>query len=189
MSSLESLEIPLVVGMPGRIFVYSTMIYFSARGPVVNYGMGGALAFSYFFIALILVYYYQRATISRAERFATVSGKDYRPRVIKLGGWRYGALTLFLIYFSISVVLPVGALVWASLIPDFQPISAESLAQVSLDSYRRILDEPNVSRAMWNTILHYIINRHGDRNFGLHNLMAGSSHKIEGTVCLGRYCF
>jgi len=74
-SSMESFEAPLVVGLPGRVFVYSTMIYISTRDAIPNYGLGAAFAGSYFLLALVLVYFYQRATLRQAERFATVTGK------------------------------------------------------------------------------------------------------------------
>ncbi len=39
-SSMESFEAPLVVGLPGGVYVYSTMIYISTREPLPNYGLG-----------------------------------------------------------------------------------------------------------------------------------------------------
>ena len=47
-SSMESFEAPLVLGLPGRIYVYSTMIYISTRDAIPNYGLGAAFAASFF---------------------------------------------------------------------------------------------------------------------------------------------
>jgi iron(III) transport system permease protein len=152
-SSMESFEAPLVVGLPGQVFVYSTMIYLSARGPLANYGLGGAFAVSYLLMALVLVYLYQRATLLQTERFATVTGKGYRPRVIDLGRWRYAALGFFLLYFLFTVVLPFGVLIWVSLLPSYRLPSTEALALLTIDNYRLIFNEPNALRATWNTIL------------------------------------
>jgi iron(III) transport system permease protein len=152
-SSMESFEAPLVVGLPGQVYVYSTMIYLSARGPLANYGLGSAFAVSYLLLALGLVYFYQRATLLQAERFATVTGKGYRPRVIEVGRWRYAAWGLFLIYFVFSVFLPVLVLLWASLLPSYRLPSLEALALLTIDNYRWIFNEPKVFRAAWNTIL------------------------------------
>src|SRR5262247_2705362 len=152
-SSMESFEAPLVVGLPGRVFVYSTMIYISTRDAIPNYGLGAAFAASYFVLALVLVYFYQRATVRQADRFTTVTGKAYRPRVIQLGKWRYAALGAFVLYFIVSVVLPLAVLFWASLLPSYQPPSWEALARVSWRNYRVVLGEPGVLRALWNTFV------------------------------------
>lgn len=152
-SSMESFEAPLVVGLPGRVFVYSTMIYISTRDAIPNYGLGAAFAGSYFVMALGLAYLYQRAILSQTERFTTVTGKGYRPRVIELGSWRYPALGLFLCYFILTVILPLGVLIWTSLLPSYQPPSREALAQLNWSNYRLIFTEPNVLRATWNTIV------------------------------------
>ncbi|MDH3444796.1 MAG: ABC transporter permease subunit, partial [Deltaproteobacteria bacterium] len=44
-SSMESFEAPLLVGLPGGIYVYSTMIYFSTR-LMPSYGLAAAFAVS-----------------------------------------------------------------------------------------------------------------------------------------------
>lgn len=152
MSSMESFEAPLVVGMPAKIYVYSTMIYFSTR-LVPSYGLGAAFGVSYFFFALIFVFIYQRAVIYRSERFATITGKGYRPHVISLGKWRYPALAVFLVYFLLAVVLPFAILVWVSLVPTYKIPSLEQLSQLTLSHYWTLWDDDEVLRATWNTIL------------------------------------
>jgi iron(III) transport system permease protein len=152
-SSMESFEAPLVLGLPGRIYVYSTMIYVSTRDAVPDYGLGAAFAASYFLFSLALVYLYQRAVVRRSERFATVGGKGYRPRRIELGRWRYAALGVFISYFIFAVVLPLGVLVWASLLPAYEPPSRAALARVSWDNYGLIFREPALLRSAWNTFV------------------------------------
>jgi len=152
-SSMESFEAPLVLGLPGRIYVYSTMIYISTRDAIPNYGLGAAFAASYFLLSLGLVYLYQRATIRQSERFATVTGKGYRPQRIKLGRWRYPALALFIVYFLFAVVLPLGVLVWTSLLPSYQPPSRAALARLHWGNYQMIFTDPAILRATWNTLI------------------------------------
>jgi iron(III) transport system permease protein len=152
-SSMESFEAPLVLGLPGRIYVYSTMIYISTRDAIPNYGLGAAFAASYFLLSLGLVYLYQRATVRQSERFATVTGKGYRPHRIKLGRWRYPALALFILYFLFAVVLPLGVLVWTSLLPSYQPPSRAALARLHWGNYQMIFTEPAILRATWNTLI------------------------------------
>ncbi|MGB7951401.1 MAG: iron ABC transporter permease, partial [Candidatus Binatia bacterium] len=152
-SSMESFEAPLVVGLPGRVFVYSTMIYISARDAIPNYGLGAAFAASYFLLALLLVYFYQRATLRQTERFATITGKAYRPRALRLGRWRYPALALFFLYFTLAVALPLAVLIWTSLLPAYQPPSLEVLSQLTARHYRAILAAPSMLRTAWNTVV------------------------------------
>ncbi|HWP60181.1 MAG TPA: iron ABC transporter permease [Candidatus Acidoferrales bacterium] len=149
-SSMESFEAPLVVGMPAKIYVYSTMIYFSTR-VILSYGLAGAFGVSYFLLALILVYIYQRAVIHRAERFATITGKGYRPRVIALGKWRYPALGLFFVYFLFAVVLPLGVLLWLSLVPDDRGQSWNLPQHFTLKHYANLFLEEGILKAAWNT--------------------------------------
>jgi iron(III) transport system permease protein len=152
-SSMESFEAPLVVGLPGGVYVYSTMIYISTREPVPNFGLGASFAGSYFLVAIFLSYLYQRAVLAQTERFSTVTGKGYRPRVIDLGAWRYPALALFFIYFFATVLLPLAVLIWTSLLPSYRPPSAEALSLASLYNYKLVLQSPGVFRAAWNTVL------------------------------------
>ena len=152
-SSMESFEAPLVVGLPGRVFVYSTMIYISTRDAIPNYGLGAAFAGSYFLLALVLVYFYQRAALWQAERFTTVTGKGYRPRTLELGLWRYFALGLFIIYFFLAVGLPLGVLIWTSLLPLYQPPSMKVLSLLTWTHYRLILTGSGILNATWNTVI------------------------------------
>jgi iron(III) transport system permease protein len=152
-SSMESFEAPLVVGLPGRVFVYSTMIYISTRDAIPNYGLGAAFAGSYFLMALVLVYFYQRATLWQAERFTTVTGKGFRPHTLALGRWRYPALGLFVLYFILAVALPLGVLIWTSLLPVYQPPSMKVLSELSWGHYHGILTGSVILHAMWNTVM------------------------------------
>jgi iron(III) transport system permease protein len=152
MSSMESFEAPLVVGLPAGIYVYSTMIYFSTR-LVPSYGLGAAFSVSYFLIAILLVWFYQRTVINRSERYATVTGKGYRPHVIPLGKWRYFALGLFIAYFIFAVVLPLMILVWASLLPSYREFSWDQIGQFSLRHYRALSQEEGILQALWNTVV------------------------------------
>jgi iron(III) transport system permease protein len=104
-------------------------------------------------MAIGLAYLYQRAVLLQQERFTTVTGKGYRPRVMELGRWRYPALALFVLYFFLSVLLPLAVLVWTSLLPNYRPPSMEALSQLSLNNYRLVLDQPQVLRTVWNTVV------------------------------------
>ena len=151
-SSMESFEAPLLVGLPAGIYVYSTMIYFSTR-LMPSYGLAATFAISYCMMALVLVVLYQRVALRQTERFATITGKGYRPRVKRLGRLRWPALALFLGYFGLAVVLPLFVLIWASLSPAYYHPNWEGFSQLTLLHYRRLLDEPGILQATYNTII------------------------------------
>jgi iron(III) transport system permease protein len=153
MTAIESFEIPGVLGLRNGILVFSSRIYYattSTYGGVPTYGEASALSTTYLLISIVLISLYQRST-RNSERFATVTGKGYRPRLIDLGAWRYPALFFFMLYFCLAVFFPILIMFWASLIPYYQPPSAEALSVASFDSYKDLLGDPEVRKAVWNT--------------------------------------
>ncbi len=151
-SSMESFEAPLLVGLPAGIYVYSTMIYFSTR-LMPSYGLAAAFAVSYCLIALVLVVIYQRVTLRGIERFATITGKGYRPRVARLGRMRWPALGLFIGYFTLAVILPLFILIWAALSPAYNQPSWEGVSQLTLVHFRNVFSEPGIWAATRNTVV------------------------------------
>ena len=89
--AIEAFEVPALVGLPGRISVLTTDIYSNmvASAPP---DLGGASALSVLMLLLVLVLLYVYGRLSRnAERFATITGKGFRPRPFDLGRLRYVA--------------------------------------------------------------------------------------------------
>jgi iron(III) transport system permease protein len=153
MTAIESFEIPGVLGLRNGILVFSSKIYYattSTYGGGANYGEASALSSTYLVISIFLIYFYQRST-RHSERFATVTGKGYRPRLMDLGIWKYFALAFFLGYFCLAVLLPILIMFWASLIPFYQAPSREALTVVSWASYSDLWNDPEVGKAVYNT--------------------------------------
>lgn len=151
-SSMESFEAPLLVGLPAGIYVYSTMIYFSTR-LMPSYGLAAVFAVSYCLIAVVLVVIYQRVVLKEAERFSTITGKGYRPRVTRLGRLRWPAFGLFVGYFTLAVFLPLFVLVWASLSPTYSQPSWQGVSKLTLVHFRNLFLEPGLLRATLNTLV------------------------------------
>jgi iron(III) transport system permease protein len=53
----------------------------------------------------------------KEERYATVTGKGYRPRVVDLGKWKWLTLGISFLIFLLAVILPILVLLWSSFIP------------------------------------------------------------------------
>ncbi|MBI2988483.1 MAG: iron ABC transporter permease [Deltaproteobacteria bacterium] len=151
-SSMDSFEAPLAVGLPAGIFVMATLIYFTARlQDPVDYGLGAVYGINYMLILIFLLVGYRRA-VRYSERFSTVTGKGFRPRVISIGRLGHLALGLFLIYFLLTVVAPFAILLWASLLRSYRSPSFDALQFVSFANYRLAFSNPHLLSVIWNTL-------------------------------------
>ncbi len=156
-SSMESFEAPLAVGLRGGIFVLSTLIYFTTRLQApFEYGLGAVFGVSYMMMMVVLLIGYRRV-VRHSERFSTVTGKGFRPRVISVGKWRYAALGLFVVYFLLTVLAPFAILLWTSLLPSYRVPSVEALSFVSLRNYAEVLSTARVFSVLWNTFVLMLI--------------------------------
>lgn len=136
--AIESFEAAALIGLPARISVMTTKIYLAIHQFPSDFGLAGAYAVTLLVISAVGIGVYGRMT-RRGERYATITGKNYRPRVIDLGWWRYPISAIAVLIFAISVVCPLGVLIWSSLIPYYGLPSADLFEKVSLNSYRHIL--------------------------------------------------
>ncbi|HLN87194.1 MAG TPA: iron ABC transporter permease [Candidatus Limnocylindrales bacterium] len=151
-SSMESFEGPLAIGLPGGIFVLSTLIYFTTRLQApLDYGLGAVFGVVYMVMMLVLLAGYRRI-VRYSERYSTITGKGFRPRVVAIGKWRYPALGMFVLYFLVTVGAPFLVLLWASFLPSYRVPSEEALSLVSLKNYIEILSMPKIGQIVWNTL-------------------------------------
>lgn len=151
--TLEGFEIPLIVGVPGGVNVFSTWIFFAINPPVglPNYGRVAAIAVPFFVLGIGLLSLYNRAT-RIAERYAVVTGKGYRPRRVDLGRWRYPALAIVALYLMLVLVLPAAIMLLSSLLPGAAR-SDVFAAPVSFDPFLRVLRDPVTFLAFRNTLV------------------------------------
>ena len=156
-SSMESFEGPLAIGLPGGIFVLSTLIYFTTRLQApLEYGLGAVFGVIYMVLMLVLLVFYRRI-VRHSERYSTVTGKGFRPRVVSIGKWRYPALGMFILYFVFTVGAPFFILLWASLLPSYRIPSWEAFSLVSLANYAQVFATPKIAPVVWNTLLLMVI--------------------------------
>ena len=153
MSHMESLEIPIVIGFPAGIYVFPTYIYFTTmRFTPPQYGLSAALGITFLILSVFLVKVYRRMA-GQAERFVTITGKGYRPRLIHLGKWRYPAFGLFLLYFVLTIAAPALILTWRSLTLFYVQPTWQALSRVTLDNFWRVLGNERIVDAAVNTLL------------------------------------
>ncbi len=142
--AIEAFEVPALVGLPGRISVLTTDIYgdMAAKAPP---DVGGAGALSVLMLLLVLALLYAYGRLSRhAEKFATITGKGFRPRPFDLGRLRPAAAAVLVVDFVLLLLAPMAMLAWVSLLPFHQPVSAAALRLVTLDNYRIVFSPENL---------------------------------------------
>jgi iron(III) transport system permease protein len=149
--TLESFETPALIGIPARIYVYTSEIYLAFHEYPPDYGRGAALAVGLLILSALGVWLYTRST-REGKRFQTVTGKAFRPRQFDLGSWRWVGFSFLLAYFLFVVLLPFLVMLWASFLPFFSAPSWKSLELLSLDNYRYLLNFRTFWTAMWNSI-------------------------------------
>lgn len=151
---LSAFEVPAIIGMSNKIFTFSTFIFYKIQPQeeLPSYGMAGAVSSLLVVLALLLSWGYFR-TLKFSHRYAVVTGKGYRPRLVELGrrGWILAWLFLGG-YFTVAKLLPFLLLVWASLLRYFQPPSWAALEQVSLRNFYG-LPWNLLFQGAWNTVV------------------------------------
>jgi iron(III) transport system permease protein len=125
-----------LIGMPGRVEVLSLWIY-DATHPVTgvpDYGFAGAAGMLMFVLSGGAIALYVRY-LRESQRYAVLRGKARHSEPLKLGRWRWAAITFVLVWLFLAFVIPVITLVWVSLVPFLQPPSAKAFAALNTKSY------------------------------------------------------
>ncbi|MGQ0547881.1 MAG: ABC transporter permease [Betaproteobacteria bacterium] len=145
--TLEGFEIPMVIGVPARMQILSTWIFFALNPPIglPSYGQIAAIAVPFVLLGAALLALYNRAT-RVAERYATVSGRAYRPRRIARGRWRFPALAVVLVYLLLTLALPAAVMLAAALL-------APGAAAVTIQPFVNVLTSATTLLALRNTLI------------------------------------
>ena len=150
--AIESFEVPALLGLPVGIQVFTSSIYQAVHRYPSQVGLASAYAVMLLGITTVGVYFQSRLS-SRGSKYATMTGKGYRPRQIDLGPWRWFTAGIFIVYFLLIVVLPFLVLVWSSLQRFYAVPSWQALQNLTLDPYRFIFSYPNITRSIWNSFM------------------------------------
>jgi iron(III) transport system permease protein len=149
----ESFEVPALVGLPGSAQVLTTTIYQRLTLDMPP-DVGSASAFGVLLLVVmaVLLQVYSRVA-AQTHRYQTVTGKGFRPRVIRLGRWRYAAGALIVTIPFIVVVIPLATILWAALLPYYQPFSLKALPLLGLDNFVQVLNSPSFRGAIVNSLV------------------------------------
>jgi iron(III) transport system permease protein len=150
--NLEAFEVPALVGMPGRVDVLTTEIYRNIKSMPPQLGYASAFSVVMLVIVAILLSFYSRIS-KRAERFASITGKGYRPRPFRLGRARWAGAIVIAFNFIIVLALPLAAVLWMAIMPFVRPIRWTGLKLATLKNFAEVLSSPYYIGLATNTLL------------------------------------
>jgi iron(III) transport system permease protein len=148
----ESFEVPALVGLPGSARVLTSTIYQRLTLDMPP-DVGSASAFGVLLLVVmaLLLQIYSRVA-AQTHRYQTVTGKGFRPRVIRLGRWRYAAGALIIAIPFIVVVIPLATILWAALLPYYQPFSIKALPLLGFGNFVQVLNSPSFRGSIVNSL-------------------------------------
>ncbi len=150
--NLEAFDVPVLVGTPGRITLLTTDIYVATQQ--VPPLLGHASAFSMVMVVVVGVLLMLYGRVSRsAERYASVTGKGFRPRPFDLGRARWVAGALVLLNFVLVLGLPLAALLWVSFSPFLRPMRWAGLWSLTAKNYVAVFNVPEYLWLALHTLL------------------------------------
>ena len=152
LGNLDDFETPLLIGLQAGIYLLPTLIYFTAYVSP-SYGLATAYSSIFIIFTIVMVWIYYRVVIRRSDRYASITGKGYRPRRLALGKWRWLGLGLFIGFFMLNIIMPFLTLLWASLLPSYMVPSRAALQYVTLDNFATLINEPSIINSTVNTVI------------------------------------
>ena len=148
---LRSFETPVLQGSPAGINVFVAKVYDSMS---IEYSPGLATAYSSVLIILsiLALVFYIRAT-RFSERYATITGKGYRVKVIDIGKWKYVTFLAVFVYFLVGIVIPFVVLIVVSLIPyyDYETF-LKFPSNIDISNYYRVMNHPSFVTGLYNSL-------------------------------------
>jgi iron(III) transport system permease protein len=149
--TISTFEVPQLLGVPNHVFVFVSRMYEAIQSFPADYGTVAVIGVFVLVLATIGLVVSQRLT--RRSPTQTVTGKGFRPRVTDLGRWRWAGFAAFVVFFVVTVVLPLAMLLWSSLLPTYSPPSTQALRTVSLRNYGTLFSSPALLGAVRNTAI------------------------------------
>jgi iron(III) transport system permease protein len=142
---IQAFEVPLVLGVPSKIYVLTTEVFISMQSRVLpEYSRPAAYGVLLFAFLLVCIYLYSRVTRG-ASRFVTVTGKGFRPRQLDLGRGRWVAGAFILVVVTVQF-MPVVELVAASFLKSL------GTNQLTTGNYTLVLGSPAIIQSLVNSL-------------------------------------
>jgi iron(III) transport system permease protein len=156
MTAIAIFEVAAVLGGLSENRILATEIFLAVQpfegAMEIRYGVAGVYGLLIIGPSLVALYFYFQS-IRQTHRYAVITGKGYRPKIISLGPIRLWGVLFAVCYVLLAVVMPFLVLVWASLLPSLRMPSADALSLVTLRWYKEIYYVVGGWEVLKNTIL------------------------------------
>jgi iron(III) transport system permease protein len=140
---------PVLLGMTKEIYLVTTRIYLELQQYPPSYGIVAVL--SLYLMLLSVVANLLQRWVLRGRSFVTVTGKGFRPRIIKLGLSRFAVAGGIWLYLVLTVIAPVAVITVAA-------VSTYTWSGVFTWAHLAFLwESPDVAATLWNSVLITII--------------------------------
>ena len=150
--AFEAFETPALVGLPGRVRVLTNDIYQTMLDIPPNYGEASAFSVVMLVIMVFLLRLYSNFS-RNAEKYQTISGKGFRPRVVRIGRWRWLTTSILVLLFLLLIVFPVGITLFVSFVPYYDGINWDAIGRFSLANFSTVIFETSFASALSNTFI------------------------------------
>jgi len=151
--TVETFEAPLLLGARANVRVYTTEVFFNTSRTPTDWGLASTYAMALLVLSLALLYLYFRL-VRHGERYQTITGRDFRPRRIVLGRWRYVscAASFFLVFLITG--LPFLVILYTSFLRRYRPPTLDIFHTMTLVNYQEVLSDQTYGiEPMWNSTL------------------------------------
>ena len=152
----EIFGLPLVLGDPEGHLVLATYLYkLTNKLGTPSYHLMAAVAVCIIAVTFPLVML-QRYLLKNAGKFVTVRGKAGRQRPLPLGGWRWVAATILVLWLFVTIVVPLSGIALRALVTNWGE-GVKLVEVLTLDNFREVMGQPTLVRGIVNTVLIGII--------------------------------
>jgi iron(III) transport system permease protein len=150
--AIEAFEVPALLGLPARVWVFTSRIWQSLGEFPPSFGAAGAYALPLLVLTFLGVLLH-RFVVRRARSYETITSRGRTPRPVALGRWRWPATAALASYVVVTAVLPILILLYVSTQRVYTGVSGEGFARMSLGAYGDLLGDDLFLRATGNSLL------------------------------------
>jgi iron(III) transport system permease protein len=146
---LSAFAAAFVLGIPARFIVITTVIWQSPSAYPPEYGRAAAMGLCLFVVLAVAIGLAR--LVLRKGSYATITGKAFRPRSLRLGARAWPMVTVCWVYLTFAVFLPMAALLMTS----FQKFATVIVGDMhfTLDNYASVFRQGAVASALTNSIV------------------------------------
>jgi iron(III) transport system permease protein len=153
--TISTFEVPQLIGVPGRRYVFVSRIYSALQNFPPDYGTVGVLGM--FVLAIALVGLLLSRRLGRSAAVQTITGKGFRAAPQDIGRWRWLGLVGVLIFFVVAVALPLLMLIYSSLLPGYQLPSMAVFKHLTFDNFEQVFRQAGLIHSVQNSLITAVV--------------------------------